>query len=166
MTGDSRRVAHIGEGTVAVIVKEPAWTWFENPRNAVVAYTGAIGTTAERGVELSELADEKVKLSIIVVVEPDGARTPARRSHPSLFCDVGEGAVAIVAVENVATILSDVKIGKTVAVVVADGNTHSISPTGHSGPLRNVGKRPVAVVAVESIPQWLGLDCRSPISHC
>ncbi len=101
MACDSSCAAYVGERAIAVIVEEPTWAWLEDPRNAVVAYTGAIGATAERGVELSELADEKVKLPVVVIVEPDGARTPARRGYSSFLCDIGEGTVTIVAVKGI-----------------------------------------------------------------
>src|ERR1700716_267584 len=100
MIGNTCYVAYVREGAVAIIVEEPAWTRLEDARDAVVAHTGSVGTTAERRVELGELADEKIKFSVVVIVEPDGTRTPTGSGHSSFFCDVGKGAVTIVAVEN------------------------------------------------------------------
>jgi hypothetical protein len=60
--------------------------------------------------EVDEATDEQIEPSIIVVVEPDRARCPAQSGHSCMLGDVGESAIAVVAIENAASILRDVQI--------------------------------------------------------
>src|ERR1700723_4729263 len=100
MACDSRFATYVGKRTIAVVVEEPTGARFEYSWNAVVMYSGAIGATAERRIELRKLAYKEIEPSVIVVVEPDCAGTPSRRGHTGGFCHIGEGAIAVVAIEN------------------------------------------------------------------
>src|SRR5215472_14209457 len=72
--------------------------------------------------KLYELANKKIELAIVVVVEPDGARRPPRRRDSCLLGHIGERAIAVIVIKNVAPVLGHVKIGKAVPVIVADRN--------------------------------------------
>ena len=77
MLGDAGLAADVSKGTVAVVVKQPTGARIKNSRDAVVARAVFIDSATERFIELAELADEKIEPSVVVVIEPDGAGTPA-----------------------------------------------------------------------------------------
>ena len=109
--------------------------------------------------EIDEAADEEIEAAVVVVIEPDGAGGPAGSGNAGFFGDVGEGAVAIVAIENAAAILRDVEIGETVGVVVANGDAHAVAAAGDAGFFGDIRERAVAIVAVEGVAERSG---RSP----
>ena len=78
--------------------------------------TPAIFVDAARFVqlfaEIRELADKKIEAAIVVIIEPDSAGGPSRRSYPRLFGDVGERAIAVVVIQNAAAVLVTYMSGK------------------------------------------------------
>src|SRR5580692_9363885 len=90
-------------------------------------------------------------MAVAVVVDERAAVAPSfsRACDPSFFADVGEGAVAIVVVQDIFSVVGDVEIFEAVVIVVAD--THALSPTGvqKAGFLGDVGKGAVVIVVVE-----------------
>ena len=73
-------------------------------RNAVSALGVLAGAAvfALRLGKLHELADKKIQPAVVVVVKPNRAGGPSRRSYPGLFRDIGKSAVAVVVIENAA----------------------------------------------------------------
>jgi hypothetical protein len=135
-------------------VKEPAGHRLIEVRNAVPALGifSRVTVFALGLVEIHELANKKIKATIIVVVEPDGARGPAGSRNAGFFGYIGESAVSVVVIEDVAAILSDIDIGEAVAIVIADSDSLTIASTQYSGLLANVGECSVAVVAIKRVP--------------
>ncbi len=109
--------------------------------------------------EIDEATDEEIEAAVVVVIEPDGARGPAGCGYAGFFGDVGEGAVAVVAIEDAATVLRDVEIGEAVGVVVAYSDAHAIAAAGDASFLCDVGEGAVAIVVVEGVAEGNG---RSP----
>ena len=72
--------------------------------------------------EFGKLADKKIEAAIVVIVEPDSAGGPSRRSYPRFFGDVGKRAIAIVVIQNAAAVLGDVKVGQAIAIVISRGD--------------------------------------------
>ena len=68
--------------------------------------------------------------------------------------DIGETAVAEVAIEDVALHAGDEDIGEAVVVEVADGDRHRIAFAGQPGLGGDVGKRQVAVVAKQAVVEF------------
>src|SRR5215472_10515728 len=101
--------------------------------------SGFLGNVLERAI------------SVVVVVEPDGARGPAGSRYAGLFCYIRKGAVAVVSVQNAALILGHVQIGKAIAVEIAYSDTHSIAAAGYPSLFRYISERAIAVVLVESV---------------
>ena len=64
---------------------------------------------------------------------------------------IGEGAIAVVVIENVAPELRDVEIGKAVVVVVAPDAPQAVAGAGNAGLFGDVGEGAVAVVAIERV---------------
>ena len=103
--------------------------------------------------EIAEAADEEIELAIVVVVEPDGATTPAGRRHAGLVRHVGESAIAIVVIENAARVLGHVQVGQAIAVVVAHRHPHPVGAAAHTGLRGDVAEGPIPVVAIEGVAQ-------------
>ena len=81
-----------------------------------------------------------------------GARGDAR------FCrDVGERAIAVVAIERAIAPIADEEI--FVAVVIVIAGAHALAPAGarHAGLQRDIGKGAVAIVFVQAADRFLAL---------
>ena len=132
MFGDPGFLADVGKGSIAVVMEERTAQRLEDARDAVVVNVIFIDAAAQGFVELHKAADEEIETAIVVVVEPDGAGTPPGQ-HTRFLGDVGKRAVAVVVIENVATVRGDVDVRKTIAVVIANGYSHSIAIAGYAG---------------------------------
>src|SRR5579883_2145343 len=84
-------------------MKKPARHRLIEARDAVTGLV-VIGDAGKifRLAEIYELADEEIELSIVVVVEPYGARRPSRSSDPGFLGDISKCYVAVVPIERVA----------------------------------------------------------------
>jgi len=67
------------------------------------------------------------------------------------FGDVGEGAIAVVVVENDGIPVGDVDVFVAIVVVIADGDAHGEAFAGDAGLRGDIGEGAVAIVAVEMI---------------
>jgi len=109
-----------------------------------------------RLVKIAESADEQIEAPVVVVIEPHGAGAPSRSAHAGLGRHVGEGAVAVVVIENAVWILSDIQIGESVAVVVSHGHAHSVSIALDASFGGDVSERAVAIISIERVVQRSG----------
>ena len=116
---------------------------------------------------INKTADEEVKKAIIVEVEPYRAGGPAGRSNPGSLGHVGERAVAIILVENAASIGCNEDVRPPVVVVITDGNAHSESSARHARSFGHIGERAVAIVLVKCIVDRLsgGPEITRPAVH-
>src|SRR5205085_10282674 len=78
----------------------------------------------ERPVDVAR--DEQVEGAVVVVVEEAGAGTPAAAADPGALRHVGEGAVAVVAIQRVAAVAGDVEVGVPVVVVIGRRHAHPV----------------------------------------
>ena len=131
--GNARGQAYIGKGAIAVVVEEPTRGGLIERRDAIPGLVVGNAVEAFCFAEFDEVTDEQVQTPVVVVVEPDRARGPARGRHTSLLGDVGKGPVAVIVIENALPILGHVEIGETVAVVVTHGDSLSVASRGHAG---------------------------------
>ena len=153
-TGDARRVRDVGERAVAAVAVEDVRAAGEperpaGDRDVVVAAVGRLARTRRlRRVEVHIAGDEQIQMTVTVIVQKTAACAPAgSRSRDAGFLrDVGERAVAVVAVQHVVPPVGDEQIVEAVVVVVADAT--GLAPAGMGQPrlLRDVGERAVAVV--------------------
>src|SRR6266851_5470037 len=94
-----------------------------------------------------------------VVVEIGGEHAEAEGAvglqDAGFFADVGEGAVAVVVVENVFSAVGDEEIVETVVIVVADADTLSPAEMQQAGFGGDVGERAIAIVLEEMICGFL-----------
>src|SRR2546423_7404546 len=78
-------------------------------------------------------------------------RSGLRTCHARLVGNVGESSVAIVVVQNVASVLRHEKIGKSVIVVIAPDTTQAIAGARNTGLVRDISERSIAIIAVQRV---------------
>src|SRR6185437_12978269 len=162
IVGYAKSLTHVSECSVAVVMKKAAGCRRINARIAVLRLPRQcrnVRRTAAmvlRFAEIHEAADEKIELSVVVVIEPYRAGGPAWRCDASFVRYIREGAVAIVVIQNAAAILRHVKIGETIGVVVSNSDSHSVAAAGNTGFVGDVGECAVAIVVIECVPKRLG----------
>ena len=83
-------------------------------------------------------------------MQPEPQRT-AVLQQARLLGDVGERAVAVVAVEDVLAPVGDEEIVEAVVVVVADGDRRRPAGARQAGLRGHVGERAVAIVLVQAV---------------
>src|SRR6185369_1769394 len=157
--GDAGRLAHISESPVAVVVKQLDESGGQTARTAIHGdpLPGAVGILAwlgqllKRGVEI--VGHEQVQPPIAIVVHPGtaGAVTYRGLAEPGLFRHVGEGSVAVIAIEHVIAIVGNKDVVESVVVVV--GHRHGRRPAGAKQPgiRSDIGKRSIAIIFVQAV---------------
>src|ERR1700760_2364503 len=101
-------------------MEKPACRGLVQRGNAItttVVVGGAVQTSTL--AELDKIADEQIKPSVVVIVEPNCARAPSGRGDPGFLRHIGKGAVAVVVIENALAVLGHIQVRKAVAVIVA-----------------------------------------------
>jgi hypothetical protein len=139
----------------SVVVEQQARRRLEHARNAVVPLAELVVAAEHFAVagELDEAADEQIQPAVVVVIEPHGARRPARCGDTGLVRHVGESSVAIVLIQDAAAVRRHEQVRKTVIVVITDGNAHPERAAGDTSRIGHVRECAVAVVPVERIFQ-------------
>jgi len=100
-------------------------------------------------VELHVAGHEEVELPVPVVVAEGAAGRPSLHGHARGGGDVGEGPVAVVAIQPAAAEVGDEQVFPAVAVEVARADALSPAPIVHARGGRHVGERAVVVVVEE-----------------
>ena len=113
----------------------------------------AAGRHFRAGVEVDVGAEEKVEMTVAIVIDKRAAGAPLRRGQREtrFASDVGERPVAVVAKEHVAIIVSEEQIIEAIVVVVADGDARHPAGTSEAGFRGDVEKRSITIVFVEPI---------------
>src|SRR5277367_879622 len=90
-------------------------------------------------------------MAVTVVINEGAAIAPGFSStcDAGFFADVREGAVAIVAIQNIFSVVGDEQVFVTVIVIIADADALAPSGVGEAGFLRDVGERAVVIVVVK-----------------
>src|SRR6516225_10014213 len=103
------------------------------------------------GIPLNVVADQEVKVAVLIVVKPPGAGgPPSFITNTRLLSDIGKSTVAIVVVQDGAAVSGHVKIRIAVVVIVADRYTLPVETSGADARLfRDVSKRAVTVVVIK-----------------
>ena len=159
---DAGGFGDVGEGAVAVVVIEGVGRAFEAAGAAlhgdVVVLAGDLRAELREvvQVEVDVVGDEEIGVAVGVVVAEDGAGGPAFVVvEAGGFGDVGEGAVAVVAIEDDAAEAADEEVGEAVVVEVADGCAHRPAGIADAGFVGDVGEGAVVVVVVEGAAGFL-----------
>ena len=114
-------------------------------RSSVGQRLGAGGVALEG--EFDVVRDVEVEVAVVIHVAPARGHPPVIVVHTRLRTDVGEGPVAVVAVQPVGPPVGEVDVGVAVVVVVADGRAEAPAGVSQSRGFGDVGERrdPVAV---------------------
>ena len=102
-------------------------------------------------IEVDIVGDEDIEVAVAIVIDEGAARTPARAGdrQAGLGGDVGEFAVAAIAVEAVRPVVGDEQVGLAVIIEIADAG--GLRPAGarEAGLPADLGEVAFAVVAIE-----------------
>src|SRR5882762_8670549 len=147
---------NIGESSVAIIVEQSVTRAFEAARPAlhVDAAVFAVGRGAEAGqiveMEIDVVGNHEVEKTVAIVVAKSSAGRPAAVGNTGFGSDIGEGAVAIIFVKDVAAEAGDVEIGPAVVVVVQSALAR-LSLDGHSdsGGIGEIDVEPAIAIVVK-----------------
>ena len=93
------------------------------------------GLRAVDEIDFKIIRDEEVEEAVAVALDEGAARSvmDAGQKQAGLFRDVGEGAVAVVAIEPVLAVVGDEEVVEAVVVVVADADAHGPSGLRRAG---------------------------------
>ena len=149
----SRGTSHIREGAVTVVViehvrcREQALGSAMHPDAPVLA----IGRRRVLVVEGNVVDNVEVQPAVAVIVREGGAGAPPGVSNPRGLRDVGERAIAVVAIQCVAAVIADVKVRPAIVVVVAGSNTHAPAISRNTRRLGDVSERAITVISIEGV---------------
>jgi hypothetical protein len=104
-------------------------------------------------VEIDVPADEQVESAVVVIIEPDRACRPAGRGDTRLSAHIGEGAVAIIVIQDATAVAGDEQVRKAIAVIVSYGDALRIASSADAGLFGDVRKSTVAVVLIKGVAQ-------------
>src|SRR5580692_4430764 len=90
-------------------------------------------------------------MAVAVVVDERAAVAPSfsRACDASFFAYVGEGAVAVVVVENIFSVVGDIEIFTAVVVVIADADALAPAGVREAGFFCDIGESTVVIVVIE-----------------
>ena len=157
--GDSRRLTHVGECSVAVIAIEAVLAERQAARSAIdrqvkkVAVRFFSRTWRRAIVEAHVIGYKQVEMSIPVVIQEraSGPVASRRTQQSGLARYVGESSVPIVAIEYVLPPISQEDIVETIVVIIADAYAAGPAGLGKSGFDGDVAKRAIAIVMVKTV---------------
>ncbi len=98
-------------------------------------------------------------MAVAIVIHERAACVPAFAvsGNAGFFADVGEGAIAVVVVEDIFSEVGDEEIVETVVVVVADANALPPAGMNQAGFRGDVGESAVAII-FEEMRSWYRLS--------
>ena len=100
-------------------------------------------------VKIDVVGDHQIHEAVAVIVAKGCAGRPAAVGDAGFRRYIGECAVAVVAIEDIAAEAGDIKIGPAVVVVVADRSAHGEAGGGQSGLCGHIGKCAVVIVVIK-----------------
>jgi len=128
----------------------------------VDAHKPAGGAAAKHGkmvdIEVDIVRHHQVDESVPIVVGKGCPCGPATVGHACCFGYIGERAIAVVAIQNIAAVAGDVHVWPAVIVVIRHCSAHGITRRTYAGLVRDVGERAVVVVMVERATGFLSLQ--------
>src|SRR3989442_7987903 len=95
----------------------------------------------------------------MVVKRKDPRRCrPARRAHACFRGDVREGSIAVVAVQDIVSVIGHIQIGEAIGVVVTGSYSHAVVVAGLRQPrgLGDVCESAVTILTVQAVAKRTG----------
>ena len=97
----------------------------------------------------------KIEKAVAIVVKENSTAmdlgTEFGAANTGFLCDIREGPVAVVVVQNIGSVLRHKQVRKAVVVIVPPDAAHTVAGARHSGLLGHVGKGSVSVVVIEGV---------------
>ena len=158
---DTGCCAHIGEDPAPVVAIHGARERLVFQRMTIEADSAAriSAKRTVRAVGVHVVHHPQIEIAVTIQIGERAARAPTRIADVRRGGDVGERAVAAIAVEHVGPVVGDVQVGAAVAVDVASAGAHPVLAMADPGTLGDVGERAVAAVAVEPMLRPLRDRC-------
>src|SRR5579863_9929612 len=78
------------------------------------------------GVPEHVAGDEEVEMAVVIVIEEARRTAPASGFDARFGGYVGEGAVAIIVVEDIFSVVRDVEVGEAIVIVISDSDAHAV----------------------------------------
>ena len=100
-------------------------------------------------VKVNVAGDEKIYVSVTIVVSPGRAGAEAARGHAGFIRDIFKLAVAQIVIQRVAAVAGHIDVGQTVVVVIGDRDAHAPAFAGQSGRLGDVSEFETIVLVIE-----------------
>ena len=100
-------------------------------------------------IDLHVTRNKKIQAAIAIVIAPARACAPAFARDAYYFRNIGERAVAIVAIQTRDAEVADKQIGAAIIVVITNCNAHSPTLVRDSGFVSNIFKLPVTEISIE-----------------
>ncbi len=102
--------------------------------------------------KLQIVRNVKVQVAILVHVKKTGPGPHLKSTvYTRLFCHIGKGTIAVIAIQYVRSVIIQVNIRIPVIVVIANGNTQAISTVTYTCLFRYIDKFPIPFIAVKRI---------------
>src|SRR5882672_367842 len=145
-------------------MEQVAGAGFEQARHTVITSAQRLvgAENIQRLFVKNKTRDKEIQLAVVVIIEPDGTGGPAGRPNTGFIRDIGEGAVAVVVIKNIAPVTGYVEIDPAIAIVITGGDTHAEGSAGHSGFVGHIREGAIVVVVIKSILERLtgGVEIR------
>src|SRR5437588_11338073 len=156
---DACRPADVGERSIAIVPVQRMLSCWQSARSTFHgnAFPIAIGVFSrnwrmfER--ETDVVGDEQIKVPVTVVIQEATSGSPSRLlvQKPRGFGHIAESSVAIVAIEDILSVVSAKDIFKAVVVVVSDANRGSPIGRSQASLFRDISECPVTIVLIEPV---------------
>ncbi len=161
---DAGFLSYVSEGPVAVVAIEGMLTGGQAARSAFDGNTfrAAVGIFARSGSVFERKTDvvgnKQIEMAVAIVIHERATSAKPRlvTQKTSGFGDVGESAVAVVAVKRVLAEVGAKNVLEAIVVEVADADSASPADRMQTGFFGDVGECTVAVIFVEAIGGALG----------
>src|SRR5208283_4126926 len=135
--GNPGTLADVLERAVATIVIEQISRSGKFTRWAVGLPTAAADLVVI-GVPFHVTGHEEIQMAVVVVIEEARGTRPAPASDAGLGGHIGEGAIAIVVVQDILPVIRDKEVGIAIVVVVAYGHPYPVVAITHIGQPRGL----------------------------
>jgi len=158
-SGDAGLLADVSEAAITIVAIQGMMTGGKAARATLDRHAAeiAIGAGARNGGvfegEADVIGDEQVKMAIAIVIDKSATGAPARLvvEQAGVFGDIGEGAVTIVAEQDVLAEIGAENVVEAVIIIIADADPVGPADRVETSFFGDVGESAVAIVFVKAI---------------
>src|ERR1700728_380655 len=158
LIADAPFLRDVAKRPVSVIQEEPVRLTFVRAGMAVVGDIAEVAECLLAVAPLHVVDDKQIQQAVVVDIYPGSGFSPQRTvlwivriAQTCLPRHVGEGSIAIVAVERVAVHAGDKDVRAAIVVVIAHGYADVVARSGESRRIGHVGEGSIAVIPEKPI---------------